>query len=144
VGLSRLIYGAGRFPDGLRAELEAERIEQIEEEMFGTITLRHYKGPRERSGLSKQPFRGALAVTRKRLVVWSDSKAATPWYGTQVDVPFDDPRYRRLEIAAEHGGDRLLIATNLEEYNDDRSGRFEIRFRTPRATELAEFALAGR
>jgi hypothetical protein len=144
VGLSRLFLGAGRFPGDLRAELEAERIEQIEEELFGTITLRGYRAPRERSSVSKQAFRGAIAITRRRLVVWSGSRAAKPWYGMQVNVGFEDPRYRSLEIAAEHRGERLLIATNLEEYSDDRSGRFEIRFRTPRATELAEFALAAR
>jgi hypothetical protein len=68
---------------------------------------------------------------------------ARPWYGSQVNVGFDDPRYRDLEIAAERD-DRLLIATRLEEFHPDRSGRFEIRLRTPKAVELSEFALGGR
>jgi hypothetical protein len=143
MGLLRMIYGSGRLPDDQRAELEAEGIEQIAEELFGTITLRHYKGPRERVGVSKQPFRGAVAITRKRLFAWSGSRAASPWVGTQCNVPFDDPRYRDLEIAAEPKG-RLLIGCDLEQFNTDRSGRFELRFRTPRAAELADFALAHR
>jgi hypothetical protein len=143
VRLSRLFLGKGRLPADLRAELEGEGIQQLAEELFGTITLRGYKAPHERSSTSKQAFRGAIAITRKRLVVWSGSRMAAPWFGTQVNVAFDDPRYRSLEISAERN-DRLLIATRLEEFHPDRSGRFEIRLRTPKAVELAEFALAAR
>jgi hypothetical protein len=141
--LSRLLLGKGCLPDPLRAELEGEGVQQLEEGLFGTITLRGYKAPHERSSVSKQAFVGAIAVTRKRLVVWSGSRLARPWYGTQVNVGFDDQRYGNLEIAAE-SNDRLLIATRLEEFHPDRSGRFEIRLRTPKALELAEFALAAR
>jgi hypothetical protein len=140
---SHLLLGRGRLPDGLRAELEGEGIQQLGEGLFGTITLRGYKAPHERSSVSKQAFVGAIAITRKRLVVWSGSRLARPWYGTQVNVAFDDPRYRDLEIAAERD-DRLLIATRLEHFHPDRSGRFEIRLRTPQALELSEFALAAR
>jgi hypothetical protein len=118
-------------------------VEQSEEGLFGTITLRGYKAPHQRSSISKQAFVGAIAITRRRLVVWSGSRLANPWYGTQVNVGFDDPRYRKLEIAVERA-DRLLIGTQLEEFHSDRSGRFEIRLRTPKAVELADFALAAR
>jgi hypothetical protein len=143
VALSRLFLGRGRLPDDLRAELEGEGVEQLEEELFGTVTLRGYKAPHERSSVSKQAFRGAVAITRRRLVVWSGSRLASPWYGMQVNVGFDDPRYGKLEIAAERN-DRFLLGTQLEEFHSDRSGRFEIRLRTPKAVELADFALAAR
>ena len=136
------LAGRGRFSDALRAELEAEGVEQLAEDLFGTITLRGYHGPDRIANYRKQGFAAAVAVTRKRLVVWSGSKWGAP-KGMQINVGFDDPRFARLEIAAE-APDRFFVACELDEFHDDRSGRFEVRLHTPKATELAEFALAAR
>jgi hypothetical protein len=136
------LAGRGRFPDPLRAELEAERVEQIAEGLFATVTLRGYRGPDRVASYRKQGFAAAVAVTRRRLVVWSGSKWGAP-KGMQINVGFDDPRFGRLEIAAEAPG-RFLVACQFEDFHDDRSGRFEVRLHTPKATELAEFALAAR
>jgi hypothetical protein len=140
VRISRLFLGRGLLPDDLRAELEGERIEQVEEGLFGTITLRGYRAPRERASTRKEAFSGAIALSRTRLVVWSGSRTNWP-RGMFFNVPFDDPRYAALEITTE-GSDRLLIATDLAKFHDDRSGRFEVRLRTPKALELSEFAKA--
>jgi hypothetical protein len=136
------LAGRGRFPEALRAELEGEGIDQLAEDLFGTVTLRGYRGPNRIATYRKQGFAAALAITRKRLVVWSGSRWGAP-KGMQINVGFEDPRYERLEIAAE-APDRFLVACELEEFHRDRSGRFEVRLRTPKATELAEFALAAR
>lgn len=138
----RLLLGRGVFPDALRAELEGEGVEQLAEDLYGTVTLRDYRGPDRRASVRKQGFAAAVAINRKRLVVWSGSKWGAP-RGMQVNCGFDDPRYQRLEIRPE-APDRFLVACRLEEFHDDRSGRFEVRLRTPKATELAEFALAAR
>lgn len=138
----RFLLGRGVFPETLRVELEGEGVEQLEEDLFGTVTLRGYHGPDRRASFRKQSFAAAFAITRKRLVVWSGSRWGAP-RGMQVNVGFDDPRYERLEIAAETP-ERFLVAFELEEFHHDRSGRFEVRLYTPKATELAEFALAAR
>jgi hypothetical protein len=138
VRLSRLFIGRGLLPDDLRAELEAERLERLEEGLFGTITLRDYRAPRERASARKQAFSGAIAISRTRLVVWSGTRTRWP-RGFFFNVPFDDPRYAALEISTE-GSERLLIATDLDQFHDDRSGRFEVRLRTPKALELASYA----
>jgi hypothetical protein len=137
-----MVLGRGVFPDALRAELEGEGIEQLAEDHFGTVTLRGYRGPDRTTNYRKQGFAAAVALTRKRLVVWSGSTWGAP-KGMQINVGTDDPRYGRLEIAAE-SPERFLVACELDEFHDDRSGRFEVRVRTPKATELAEFALAAR
>jgi hypothetical protein len=139
VRISRLFLGRGLLPDDLRAELEGEVLEQLEEGLFGTITLRRYRAPRERASTRKEAFSGAIAISRTRLVVWSGSRTHWP-RGLLFNVPFADPRYAALDVTTE-GSDRLLIATDLEQFHDDRSGRFEVRLRTPKALELSSLAI---
>jgi hypothetical protein len=138
----RYLLGRGVLPETLRAELEGEGVEQLAEDLFGTVTLRGYRGPDRVASFRKQSFAGAVAITRKRLVVWSGSKWGAP-KGMQVDIGFEDPRCQGLEIAVETP-ERFLVALELDQFHDDRAGRFEVRLHTPKATELVEFTLAGR
>jgi hypothetical protein len=119
--LGRLLLGGGTLPDDLRAQLTAEGLDQEEEGVRGTITYRHYRAPRRRSSWRRQWIRAALAITDRRLLVAIRGRPV-------VDVPWDDPRLERMEIAVED--DRLLIAFDPGLFDEGTSGRIELRLRT--------------
>ena len=119
--LGRLLLGGGTLPDALRAELVAEGLDQEEEGLRGTVTYRHYRAPRRRSSWRRQWIRAALAITDRRLLV---AIRGRPF----VNVPWDDPRLREMELAVED--DRLLIAFDPGLFDERRSGRVELRLRS--------------
>lgn len=119
--LGRLLLGGGTLPDDLRAELVAEGLDQEEEGVRGTVTYRHYRAPRRRSSWRRQAVRAALAITDRRLVV---AIRGRPF----VNVPWDDPRLERMDMAVED--DRLLIAFDPGLFDEHTSGRVEVRLRT--------------
>lgn len=119
--LGRLLLGGGTLPDDLRAELVAEGLDQEEEGLRGTVTYRHYRAPRRRSSWRRQGVRAALAITDRRLLV---AIRGRPF----VNVPWDDPRLQRMEMAVED--DRLLIAFDPGLFDERTSGRVELRLRT--------------
>lgn len=119
--LGRLLLGGGTLPDDLRAELVAEGLDQEEEGVRGTVTYRHYRAPRRRSSWRRQWIRAALAITDRRLLV---AIRGRPF----VNVPWDDPRLERMEMAVED--DRLLIAFDPGLFDERTSGRVELRLET--------------
>ena len=119
--LGRLLLGRGTLPDDLRAQLTAEGLDQEEEGIRGTVTYRDYRAPRRRSSWRRQWIRAALAISDRRLLVAVHGR---PF----VDVPWDDPRLGRMEVAVE--GDRLLIAFDPGLFDERTSGRVELRLRT--------------
>ena len=120
--LGRLLLGGGTFSDTLRAELTAEGLDQEEEGIPGTITHRHHRAPRRRASGRRQWIRAALAITDRRLVV---AVRGRPF----VDVPWDDPRLREMELGVDED-DRLLVAFDPGLFDEHRSGRIELRLRT--------------
>jgi hypothetical protein len=116
----RGLLGA-RFPESYYELLNAEGIALLEEDVRIAIT---YGGSRRRIAL-----RGAIAITERRLAVWSTR-------GKQIDVPFADPKYARLEIVADLD-DGLLIAFDAEALDDTQSGRVEMRLRVSDAERVA-------
>ncbi len=119
--LGRLLLGSGTLPDDLRAQLTAEGLDQEEEGIPGTITLRHHRAPRRRSSWRRQWIRAALAISDRRLVVAVRGRPV-------VDVPWDDPRLRAMEFGVDD--DRLLIAFDPGLFDERRSGRVELRLRS--------------
>jgi hypothetical protein len=116
----RGLLGA-RFPESYYELLNAEGIALLEEDVRIAVT---YGGSRRRIAL-----RGAIAITERRLAVWSTR-------GKQLDVPFADPKYARLEIVADLD-DGLLIAFDAEALDDTQSGRVEMRLRVSDAERVA-------
>ena len=109
----------GRLPDELRAELEAEGLELLEERVEATVIYRGYEvpGQRPRSGVQKGLV--ALALTERRLVVHGTS-------GIRLDVP------RGAAVTTEGPGE-VRLTYDAATANPPRSGEIELRLQTPRA-----------
>jgi hypothetical protein len=115
----------GALPEELRAELEAEGIELLEEGLRGTVLFRGYVilGQRPRSG--HQNVTATLALTGRRLLV----------HGTGT-VRLEAPRGAEW---LEHGlaaPDQLRLAYDAAAAYPQRAGEVELLLSTPRAKDL--------
>ena len=117
--------GRGRLPGDLRAELEAEGIELLEEGMRTSILYRGYMVPGQRPRSGHQNATTSLAVSRERLVVRGT-------LGVRLDAP---PSADWLEISLP-APDRLRIAYDAAAAQPGREGDVEMTFETPRAEEI--------
>jgi hypothetical protein len=124
----RLLLGSGRLPEQLRAELAAGDIVLLEEGLTGSVTYRGYRAPGERSSWRKEAAAGAIALTGDRLVVWAGRFR-------HIDVPLAHPVRATIEVRADRP-DRVCFAYDAGATNPDRSGRVEVRLRTPRAEHI--------
>ena len=130
-----LLDGSGRLAEDLRAQLAAEGVLFLAEELPGSVAM-HERANGRPARAQFGGTSGAIAVTRRRLLVWSDGRA-------QIDLPVRDGRLRAIEIAADRS-DRVLFAFELERLHPDRRGRMEIRLRTAQAEQVVALAHAAR
>jgi hypothetical protein len=115
----------GALPEDLRAELEAEGIELLEEGLRGTALFRGYviHGQRPRSG--HQNVTATLALTDKRLLVHGTGSV-------RLEVP-------RGAEWLEHGlaaPDQLRLAYDAAAAHPQRAGEVELLIDTPRAADI--------
>lgn len=129
-GLTRLLFGPGRFGEPLRAQLTAQDPLVLDEGLAGSITYRDYHAPGEYSSWSREPVTGAIAVTTHRLVVWIGS-------GKHIDIPFTGPFRTAVDIAVEPRN-RICFTYQAERFSPVRSGTVTVRLRTPQAARIAE------
>jgi hypothetical protein len=111
--ITSLFLGRGQLSAALRAELEAEGVLHHEDGLRGSITYRHYRRPGEYSSWSKEAIRASFVVTRRRLGVFVRSR---PF----VNVSFDDPRFRGLDLHVD--GANLAIGVDASLFDPQASG----------------------
>ena len=127
----------GTLPDDLRAALAAEGLLFLAEDLDAAMAYRRYRTPRQRIFRQTVPVRGAVAVTRLRLVVWAAA-------AKRVDLAFADARWdAALTVTVDRAG-RLHIVGRVDPFHPDRSGRIEYRFATPQARAVADLVHASR
>lgn len=107
----------------------------LEEGLSGSVTFTDYRGPHFPAGSGEQPILGAIAVTRKRFVVWTgDSK--------HMDLPHDDPLRSRTRVSLE-GPNRVRFDYDASTYVPNRSGQVSVLLATPHAARIVEFLTAA-
>jgi hypothetical protein len=124
----------GRFPEPYYELLNAEGIEILEEDVKVTITYRRHRSPKRYSSYRKATIKGAIAITERRVAVWGGP-------GRQIDVPFADPKFQKLQIAARPDG--LHIAFDAHDLDEKSSGSVEMRVRSADPGRLAQALGAG-
>jgi hypothetical protein len=128
--LMRPFLGRGKFPTGLLTELQSEGIEFLEEGMWGTITYLNYRAPGRYSSWRKQAFAGAVALTARRIVACRGSERL-------LDLPYDHPSIKAVQFKLD-GQDCFFASFEVSHFHADRSGKIELRFSTPQASQLLE------
>ena len=124
------LFGVGKIPTQLSAELRSEVIVLLDEGISGSTTYLDFRAPGRRSSWQRQWFTGAIALTQTRLVALQYSNFA-------INVPVTDERLHRMRFAVEEGT-TLLVAFDPALFHNDWSGTIEYRFRTSLAQAFLE------
>ncbi len=119
------LFGIGKIPDQIKAEIAQEGSLFQEEGIAGSVTYKNFRRPGRYESWRRQWGTASLAITQTRLIAWFYSR-------TTIDVPFSDPRFRSLDITLEKPH-LLKIAFDASTFHGDWSGQIEYRFRTDQA-----------
>jgi len=128
------LFGLGRIPPALLADLEGEGIVVQDEGVGGWLVERNLVKPGRRSLYRVSSFTGFLAVTRKRIL-------AQTYWTAQLDQPVNDPRVSALHVAFPKAN-RLTLAFDYNTFRPDWHGQVELRFNTAQASRFYD-TLAG-
>lgn len=116
------LFGFGKIPEDLAAQLKTEGIVLLDEGIKCTVTYRNFRSPRRYAAWKRQWYTASLVLTEARLFALGFSH-------TIIDVPLEDERLSRVSFSLEANG-TLLIAFDAALFHQDWSGRIEYRFRT--------------
>jgi len=119
------LFGFGKIPAPLLAQLSSEGILLLDEGIRGSVTYLGFRAPGKYCSWKRQWYTASIALTKERLLALRHSRPI-------INVPFTDRRIRELRCLHENGG-TLLVAFDASLFHDDWSGTIEYRFRTPQA-----------
>jgi hypothetical protein len=137
----------GRFPAELHAEFQAEGLVLLEEGLACSVSFAGYRGPHFPDGSGTQQTLAAIAVTRRRLVIWTGRSK-------HVDLPHQHPLRdvvgvslgapERMLFDAGAGAfhpapaDRILFEYDAGAFHPERSGQVTVCLCTPQASRVME------
>jgi hypothetical protein len=134
--LRRVLLGPGRFPGEFRAAFQHEGLVFLQEGLVGSVTYVNYRGPDHRNGSGNLATLGAIAVTRRRLVVWTGRSK-------HVDIPHGHPLRSVVEVSSD-GSDHVRIDYDAGAFHPSRSGHVTLRLRTENAASIVRAVAAAR
>ena len=121
--IKRWLANRGGLPSKLRAELEAEGLELLEERLEGEVSYRHYEAMGQRPQSGHQSTVASLALTSKRLVIEGTQSVRLQAPPGPVTSSVPEP-------------DLLALAYEAGDIYPTRSGSVTIRLKTPRANDV--------
>jgi hypothetical protein len=122
--LERLLPKVAVLSDDVRAELVADSLLLVDEHLNGTITFTDPPTRGKRPVVRRVSIRGAIAVSHHRVVVWVQT-------GAYIDIRRRDAQ-KLLDVTAGRGK-LLCIAFDAKDLDKTKSGRVDLRLRTPNA-----------
>jgi hypothetical protein len=128
--LSYRLFGAGKIPEALAAQLKGEGILFLDEGVKGSVTYLDFRAPGRYANWRRQWGTASLALTELRLLALQNSQ-------TSINVPLTDERIHKMQFSLEES-DTLLIAFDPSLFHHDWSGQLEYRFRTLQAQDLLD------
>ncbi len=130
---ARLLLGNGKLSPEVRAQLEAEGLVLVEENLRGSVRYTRFKAPGRYHNGKVQPQRFALAISEHGLVVYCRSGKVE-----LMDSAFDQPNLSALDIALD-GTDKLILGVDYDKLAQPGvSGQVAIHLKTPHAVAIAE------
>ena len=130
---ARILLGNGRLSAEVRAQLEAEGVVLVEENLSGSIRYTRFKAPGRYHHGKVQPQRFALGISEHRFVVCCRSGKVE-----LMDSAFDQPNLSALEVTLE-GTDKLILGVDHDKLaKPGVSGQIAIHLKTPDAVAITE------
>jgi hypothetical protein len=124
------LFGFGKVPAPLMAELNGEGMVVFDEGIKGSVTYCDFAAPGKRFLWKRQGFAGSIALTKLRLV-------AVAFGNFLINVPLTDERLHQMNYSAEGNG-AFCVEFDASLFHADWSGTVEYRFKTEEAKRLVE------
>ncbi|HEY0546122.1 MAG TPA: hypothetical protein VGC91_12150 [Pyrinomonadaceae bacterium] len=124
------LFGLGKIPEPLAAQLKSEGVLLLDEGVKGSVTYLDFRSPGRYSSWRRQWYTASIALTQARLL-------GLRFAQTIIDVPLKDERIRRMQFSVE-GSETLLVAFDPALFHHDWSGKIEYRFRTAQAQSFVD------
>lgn len=121
--IKRWMAGRGGLPAKLKAELEAEGLELLEERLEGEVSYRGYEAMGQRPTSGHQSTIASLALTPRRLVVRGTQGVQLEAGPGPVTSSVEEPGV-------------LTLAYEASDIYPTRSGSVKLTLRTPRADAI--------
>lgn len=125
------IFGAGKVRETLLSELKTEEIIAWDEGIKSTLTYKNFRAPGRYSNWKRRWFSGAIALTKKRIVLQQYSQPV-------INLELSDERFQKIKISLEIN-DTLLFEFEPNLFLENSSGEIEWRCRTPHAKVIADY-----
>jgi hypothetical protein len=124
------LFGAGKIPEHVTAQLKGEGMLLLDEGVKGSVTYIDFRSPGRYSNWKRQWYTASIALTEVRLLGLRYSQ-------TIINVPLTDERIRRMQFSLSES-DTLLVAFDASLFHADWSGKIEYRFRTMQAQDFVD------
>ena len=121
--IKRWREGRGAMPAKLKAELEAEGLQLLEERLEGDVSYRGYEAMGQRPASGHQSTVASLALTGRRLVVRGTQGVQLETGPGPVTSSVEEPGV-------------LTLAYEAGDIYPTRSGSVKLTLRTPRANDI--------
>ncbi len=124
------LFGIGKIREPFLSELKSEEIIASDEGIKSTLTYKNFRAPGRYSNWKRRWFSGAIALTKKRLVLQQYSQPV-------INLELTDERFQKIKVSLETA-DTLLFEFEPHLFLADSSGQIEWRCRTPHAKIIAD------
>lgn len=119
------LFSLGKIYEPLLSRLKSEEIIASDEGIKCTLTYKNFRAPGRYSNWKRRWFSGAVALTKKRLILQRYSQPV-------INIELTDERFQKIKITLETE-DTLLFEFEPNLFLEDSSGQIEWRCRTPHA-----------
>lgn len=116
------VFGVGKIPESMAAQLKEEGLLLLDEGIKGSVTYLNFRSPGRYTNWRRQWYTASIALTQTRLLGLRFSQ-------TIINVPLADERIGKMNFSLETSG-ALLVAFDAGLFHQDWSGKIEYRFRT--------------
>ena len=119
------LFGVGKIREPLLSQLKGEEIIASDEGIKSTLTYKTFRAPGRYSNWKRRWFSGAIALTKKRIVLQQYSQPV-------INLELTDERFRKIKVSLETE-DTLLFEFEPQIFLENSSGEIEWRCRTSHA-----------
>lgn len=124
------LFGVGKICEPFLAELKSQGIIASDEGIKSTLTYKNFRAPGRYSNWKRRWFSGAIALTKKRLVLQQYSQPV-------INLELTDERLQKIKISLETE-DTLLFEFEPNLFLENSTGEIEWRARTSEAQKIFE------
>ena len=92
------LFGVGKIPAQLSAELKLENVILLDEGISGSVTYLDFRAPGKRFGWSRQWFSAGIALTQVRLVALQYSNRLSTFLSRMTEFAACDCRSKEMKL----------------------------------------------